>query len=193
VPSFSETASMFASSNKSLAFCAVNRTVFPPGKTCGKRWLISSLAGFVTERSDPPEAGIISRPPTMLRLATISPFSPQLAPPKALASEMVTGAPPWSETFFSLLSAQNPIDWPSGDVSSRSVPTGDANRRYNCQNSRREPSHPWEPRLCSGVNRRLRFLVNAADDACCARLHLGLGDKPIALARYRLDIMRAIR
>jgi hypothetical protein len=43
------------------------------------------------------------------------PSSPQLAPRGAGASHRVTGAPPWTEIFFSFPSAKNPIQLWSGE------------------------------------------------------------------------------
>src|SRR5881396_1487862 len=99
---------------------AVNIRAFPPGRACGN-WSCSPLetSGVVTSLVVPPVEDTLEIPPPW-RLKKMVPSSPQLAPhkpvpPNPIASQIVTGGPPTAGTFLILLSAQNPIQPPSGE------------------------------------------------------------------------------
>src|ERR1017187_10059864 len=70
------------------------------------------------------------------------PQVPDLPPPPAL-SQIVTGAPPGRSRRFSLLSAKNPSDVPSGDQNSETAPSVPARGRASTPEGGR--SHTRRP------------------------------------------------
>src|SRR5207247_602156 len=62
LPLLSKTASTLASSCAKTFGEAVNRTAWPPGRTCGQRWVASPLPSFVSGWGAPPAADKRERP-----------------------------------------------------------------------------------------------------------------------------------
>src|SRR5215469_4541421 len=97
---------------------------FPPGRYSSQVYGpgSDSLTGFRV----PPPSGTISSSPTLFK--AMVPLSPHVAAASVLArSQIVTGRPPASGTFFSLLSAENPIHFPSGEKNGWLAPSVPAN------------------------------------------------------------------
>src|SRR5215469_7232305 len=109
-------ASMLALSNPAVEGEAVNRTVSPPGKTWGQRWVVSPRASLAKGCHELPAAGIRDRGCADPDATVMYPSWPQVAPIVAAPGvpPRVTGVPPWTKTFLSLLSAKKPIHWLSG-------------------------------------------------------------------------------
>ena len=107
---------MVRSSSRPLGVITLKSAAWPPGRTCGQRWLISWPAtGVVRGRGAPPEAGTCQSPLHELGAKTIVPCEPQLAPRRLLAGHRVSGSPPWIRIAFMWPSASKPNHCPSGE------------------------------------------------------------------------------
>ena len=104
---------------------ALNSSVFPSGRSCGQRWLVSFSVNIVTAVSAPPDAETrqILAPEVGVKtiVSSLSQLGAELATAKT--SEIVTGMPPRRMTFFSLPLAKKPIHWPSGEKNGLSPPS----------------------------------------------------------------------
>src|SRR5437867_7578460 len=113
----------------------VKSTALPPGRISGQRWEASPFlrSRMVRGFGVPPAAETRNRPELKEGVSMMLSSGPQLAPRTAAALQRVKAAPPLSETFFSLPSAKNPNDCPSGEKNGLSAPSvpgiGVASRR----------------------------------------------------------------
>src|SRR5262249_27541716 len=124
-PVSSDSTSIRAVSNVVLVQIVMS-TAFPPGRICGQRWDISPFlpSGTVKGFGVPPPAETRNRPDSRLDGVKMMVSSgPQLAPRLTEALHRVKGAPPLTETFFSLPSAKNPTHCPSGEKNGVSAPS----------------------------------------------------------------------
>jgi hypothetical protein len=94
----------------------------PPGSICGHR-RIESLSAGVSGCGVPPPEGTRIRPELMSDVNTIVPSSLHVPPLPAFTSHNVTGAPPWTATFFTLPPAKNASHWPSGEKKASLAPS----------------------------------------------------------------------
>src|SRR5262245_17621315 len=104
----------------------VKSTALPPGRTSGQRWDTSPFvgSGMVRALGVPPAADTANRPDVAAAgVKMMVPSGPQLAPRLRNAPQRVKGAPPPRETLFSLPSAKNPTDCPSGEKNGLSAPS----------------------------------------------------------------------
>src|SRR5262249_435867 len=113
-------------------------TTFPPGRTCGQRWLFSPSPSAVNGLGLPPAEGTIERPTCVSSDAMMLPSSPQLPPRPAGASHRITGSPPSTASFLSLPAAKKATHCPSGE-----------------KNGAYAPSLPRSSTSCDSSNRRV--------------------------------------
>src|SRR5215471_18185422 len=98
----------------------------PPRRISGQRWDSSPFSRFGTVKGFgvPPLAETRNRPEKRLYgVKMIVSSGPQLAPRLTEALHRVKGAPPLRETLFSLPSAKNPTECPSGEKNGLSAPS----------------------------------------------------------------------
>src|SRR5262249_2194538 len=104
----------------------VKSSALPPGRISGQRWEVSPFlrSGVVKGFGVPPSAETSNRPEIeSVGVKMMVSSGPQLAPRLRDALQRVIGAPPLRETFFSLPSAKNPTDCPSGEKNGLSAPS----------------------------------------------------------------------
>src|ERR1017187_9568866 len=106
---------MLAASNPVAFALAVNKTVLPPGRICGQRWLVSPLCKSVTGVGGPPAEGIRDKPPVLASAAMMLPSSPQLPPSPRDALHKVIAEPPSTEIFCSFPDVKKATHCPSGE------------------------------------------------------------------------------
>ena len=110
---------------------------------------------LVTGCGYPPSAGIRESSLEFDSAAMMFPSSPQLAPRAISASHRTAGVPPWTEIFFSLLSAKNAIHCASGEKkgwSTSSVPVSNV----TLVSSRRRVASKSRPPSAAGVKHQSR-------------------------------------
>src|SRR5262245_43320190 len=136
-------------------------------------------SAFVTERGAPPPAETLAIPSRREGAKTMVSSDPQLAPynpEKAGASQITTGGPPPAGAFFSLLSAQKPIHWPSGEKKGPLAPSVPAIAVASSSSNRRLKSCVTVPRT------PLKTIVRPSGDNAMA-VRLGRGELRLPVNR----------
>src|SRR5262245_52758981 len=103
-------------------------------------------------------------------------FAPNNPTRRAGASQITTGGPPPAGTFFSLLSAQKPIHWPSGEKKGPTAPSVPAIAVASTSSNRRLKSSVTVPRT------PLKTIVRPSGDNAMA-VRLGRGEVALPLNR----------
>jgi hypothetical protein len=146
----------------------VNSSDRPSGRNRGKRWPTSPAAASSvdTGTASPPADETRCSGPLMFGPNTMLPSGPHVPPRPSGASHRVTGGPPASATSFSLPSAKNASDAPSGDQNGNAALSVPGSETLMVASRRRSQS--WNlPSAVPATNAMCRLSGDTASWVAC--------------------------